>query len=107
VRAPARAPAARPERRRRRRRLQQLRRDLLVDLVAALALTIFVLIVTAGLGVVALLEIPTAGLVIASFVIERRRRRARLVKKRRHADKIDHGGRERGSRAHNQVSTTR
>jgi hypothetical protein len=71
---PARDHATRLERRRRTRRLQQLRRDLLVDLVAALALTIFVLIVTAGLGVVALLEIPVAGLVIGSFLVERRRR---------------------------------
>jgi hypothetical protein len=90
--APHRAPPARPrsrpqarahphahatrlEQRRRRRHLQRLRRDALVDVIAALVLTIFVLIATAGLGVVALLEIPVAGLVIASFVIERRRRK--------------------------------
>jgi hypothetical protein len=46
-------------------------------------------IITAGLGVIALLEIPVAAAVIASFVLQRRR----LVKKPRHARKIDHGRR--------------
>jgi uncharacterized protein YjiS (DUF1127 family) len=71
--APARA--ARLEQRRRRRHLQRLRRDALTDLMVALVVTIFVLIATAGLGVVAILEVPAAALLIASFVIERRRRR--------------------------------
>jgi uncharacterized protein YjiS (DUF1127 family) len=65
---------ARIEQRRRRRHLQQLRRDALVDFIAAFALMIVVLIATAGLGVVALLEIPVALAVIASVVAERRRR---------------------------------
>jgi hypothetical protein len=87
--APAQEHAARLERRRRRRHLQRLRRDLVLDLAAALGLTIAVLIGTAGLGVVALLEIPVAGLVLASFVVERRRRPGRVIKKRRYAGKID------------------
>ncbi len=67
--------AVSPERARRVRHLRALRRDLLVDFVAAFALMLFVFIATAGLGVVALLEIPIAGLVVASFVVEYRRRR--------------------------------
>jgi hypothetical protein len=51
-----------------------LRRDALTDFAVALGLMIVILIVTAGLGVVALLEIPAAALVIASYVAERRRR---------------------------------
>jgi hypothetical protein len=89
ARAPAGDHAARLERRRRRRHLQRLRRDLVADLAAALGLTVAVLVGTAGLGVVALLEIPVAGLVLASFVVERRRRPGRVIKKRRYAGKID------------------
>lgn len=68
---------ASPERARRLRHLRALRRDLLVDVAAAFALMVFVVIATAGLGVVLLLEIPVGVLVVASFVIERRRRRRR------------------------------
>jgi hypothetical protein len=57
------------------RHLRTLRRDLLIDFVAAFVLMVMVLIATAGLGVVLLLEIPLGGLVIGSFVYERRRRR--------------------------------
>ncbi len=56
------------------RHLRALRRDMLVDVVAAFVLMLMILIATAGLGVVALLEIPLGLAVIASFVIERRRR---------------------------------
>ena len=65
------------ERARRLRHLRALRRDLLVDVGAAFALMLFVVIATAGLGVVLLFEIPVGALVVASFVIERRRRRQR------------------------------
>ena len=80
---PARAPGVqRPpsisgERARRMRHLRALRRDLLVDFVAAFVLMLMVLIATAGLGVVLLLEIPLAALVLGSFVLERRLRRRR------------------------------
>jgi hypothetical protein len=47
---------------------------MLTDFVVAFALMIFVLVATAGLGVVVLLEIPVGLAVIASFVLERRRR---------------------------------
>jgi hypothetical protein len=72
-RPPAERSAARLELRRRRRHLQQLRRDLLVDVLAAIALMIFVLVVTAGLGVVALLELPVGAVVVGSYVVGRRR----------------------------------
>lgn len=64
------------ERRQRERHLRLVRRDLLVDCLLALLLTIAMLVITAGLGVIALLEIPAAAAAIASCVIERRRRRA-------------------------------
>ena len=69
--------SARMEQRRRRRHLQQLRRDFAADVIAAFVLTIFLLVMTAGLGVVALLELLAATGLIASVVIERRRRRRR------------------------------
>jgi hypothetical protein len=59
------------------RQLRALRRDVLVDFVAAFVLMVMVLIATAGLGVVLLLEIPLAALVVGSFVFEWRRRRGR------------------------------
>jgi Flp pilus assembly protein TadB len=72
------------ERRRRRRHLQQLRRDLLVDGGLALVLTVLVLSATAGLGVVALLEVPIGAAVLLSFVLERRaRRRSRSTRRYR------------------------
>ena len=69
--------SARAARRRRQRHLRLLRRDLLADLVAAVFLTIVMLSVTAGLGALALAEVPIAGAVIGSFVVERRRRTRR------------------------------
>ncbi len=96
------ARAARIERRRRRRHLQQLRRDLLFDGLAALALMIAIIVVSAGLGVVALLELPAAAIAIGSFVLERRRRRHRGGRRRRrvidmarYADHIDQNRRSR------------
>jgi hypothetical protein len=64
-----------------------------VDGAAALALMIALLIVTAGLGVIALLEVPAAGVVITSFVLERRRRRGSVIKKRHQTRQIEHGRR--------------
>jgi hypothetical protein len=67
------------ERRRRERHLRLLRRDLLIDSVAALVVMAVLLIETAGLGVIALLEIPVGAAVIGSFLAERWwRRRSRL-----------------------------
>jgi hypothetical protein len=77
ARASARTQAPSGERARRLRHLRALRRDLLIDFVAAFVLMVMVLIATAGLGVVLLLEIPLGALVIGSFVFEWRRRRRR------------------------------
>jgi hypothetical protein len=57
------------------RHLRVLRRDLLIDFVAAFVIMVMVLIATAGLGVVLLLELPLGAVVIGSFVFEWRRRR--------------------------------
>ena len=73
------AASARAARRRRQRHLRLLRRDLLGDVVAAVVLTILMLSVTAGLGALALAEIPVAGAVIGSFILERRTRRRRQL----------------------------
>jgi hypothetical protein len=62
-----------PERRRRERHFRRRRRDLIEDVAIAFSLTIVLLSVTAGLGVLALLELPIAGLVAASIIVERRR----------------------------------
>jgi hypothetical protein len=69
------ARARRAERQRRERHLRRLRRDLLEDVAMAIGLMIVILSVTAGLGVVALLEIPVGAAVLASFLVERRIRR--------------------------------
>jgi Flp pilus assembly protein TadB len=81
--APARRPArarANAERRRRQRHFARRRRDLLEDTALALLLTVVLLTVTAGLGVIALLEIPMAIVLIASIVIPRVRRRRQFVR---------------------------
>ena len=65
--------AARRERRRREQHFRRRRRDLLEDFGVAIIVTIVALILTAGLGVLALIEIPVGAAVIASFLIERRR----------------------------------
>lgn len=67
------------ERRRRQRHFRRRRRDLLEDVALALLLTIVLISVTAGLGVLLLLEAPLAAAVIGSFVLERRLRRARAA----------------------------
>jgi hypothetical protein len=60
-----------PERRRRERHYRLRRRDLWIDAGLAVALTIALISITAGLGVLALLELPIAGALIASLVAER------------------------------------
>jgi hypothetical protein len=67
---------ARQESRRRMRLIRRRRLDLLQDAGLALILAIFVLVESAGLGVVALLVAVTALALVASLVIEKRRRRA-------------------------------
>ena len=70
--------AATIERRRRQRHFARRRRDLLEDCVVAAVLAILIVSVTAGLGVVALMEIPLGAALIGSFVAERVIRRRRL-----------------------------
>jgi hypothetical protein len=53
------------------------RRDLLEDGVAGLVVMIFAIVLTPGLGMLALLEIPVALAVIGSVVAERRIRKRR------------------------------
>jgi hypothetical protein len=65
------------ERRRRARHYRLLRRDLVEDLGAGLLLSVLLFLFTAGLGVLALIEIPLVGALIAAGVIDRRRRRQR------------------------------
>jgi Sec-independent protein secretion pathway component TatC len=65
------------ERRRRLVHLRRRRRDLLEDSVAAIVLMIFALIITPGLGVLALIEVPVALALIGSIFAERRFRRRR------------------------------
>ena len=81
VRIPAREPTA-PRRAGASRRVRLIRRrrlDLLQDAVAGLLLAIFVLVMCAGLGVVALLALGAGLILLASLVVERRRRRRALL----------------------------
>jgi Flp pilus assembly protein TadB len=64
------------ERRRQRRLLARRRRDLLEDAVAAIVLTIVAVTLTAGLGVIALIEVPVVLALVISYVRDRRRRRS-------------------------------
>ena len=64
-----------PERRRRERHFRRRRRDLVFDIAFAIALTVGLITVTAGLGVLVLLAIPIALLLAGSLVAERIRRR--------------------------------
>ena len=64
------------ERRRRQRLLARRRRDLLEDCVAAIVLTIVAITLTAGLGVIALMEVPVVLALVVSYVRDRRRRRS-------------------------------
>ncbi|MDQ6836399.1 MAG: hypothetical protein M3016_09455 [Actinomycetota bacterium] len=83
VRAPARRPAsstrASRDRRQRERHFRRRRRDLLEDAAFALLATIILISATAGLGVLALLEIPMVGIVVGSIVAERMIRKRRAV----------------------------
>lgn len=67
------------ERRRRERHFRRRRRDLLEDTGIGLVLTFFLLSTTAGLGVLALIEVLLAAAIIASMFTERavKRRRGR------------------------------
>lgn len=69
--------ATRLERRRRVLHMRRRRRDLLEDLGAGLVLMVFALIVTPGLGMLAIIEFPVALVLIATVVMDRRRRRRR------------------------------
>lgn len=71
--ADAAARAAAAERRRRRRHFARRRRDLVTDATAGLILAIVLILVTAGLGVLALLLVPLVAGLLAATVIERRR----------------------------------
>jgi Flp pilus assembly protein TadB len=63
------------QRRRQQRLLARRRRDLLEDVVAAIVLTIVAITLTAGLGVIALIEVPVVLALVISYVRDRRRRR--------------------------------
>jgi hypothetical protein len=63
------------ERRRRERHYRLRRRDLLEDVGAGLLVTVLLLMLTAGLGVLALLDVALVALLVASGVVERRGRR--------------------------------
>jgi hypothetical protein len=70
------------ERRRRERHFRRRRLDLLQDAGLALVVTIVLISQTAGLGVLALLMVPLAGVLVGSCIAvrarhHRRRRRAR------------------------------
>ena len=66
------------ERRRQQRLLARRRRDLLEDGVAAIVLTIVAIALTAGLGVIALIEVPVVLALVISYVRDRSRRRSGL-----------------------------
>jgi Flp pilus assembly protein TadB len=63
------------ERRRRQRVLARRRRDLLEDGVAAIVLTVVAITLTAGLGVIALIEVPVVLALVISYLRDRRRHR--------------------------------
>jgi predicted lipid-binding transport protein (Tim44 family) len=65
----------RAQRRQRQRHFARRRRDLLEDLGFGLILTVLLGIFTAGLGVIALLEIPLGLALVASVLVPRARRR--------------------------------
>jgi hypothetical protein len=73
---------ARSERRRRERHFARRRRDLLEDTGLALIFTLILISVTAGLGVVVLLEIPLGTALVASVIIPRVRRRRQSARAR-------------------------
>ncbi len=75
------------ERRRRERHFRRRRRDLLEDSGIALALVVGLVSVTAGLGVLALIEVPLAVGLIVSMLAERAVRRRRAPDRRSVAEK--------------------
>jgi len=87
ARAPTGARARNAERRRRERHFRRRRRDLLEDAAIALIVVIVLLSVTAGLGVLALLELPIGGSLVACSIAERRLR-ARRKPRARHGRRI-------------------
>ncbi len=82
--------AAKLELRRRERHFRRRRRDLLEDAGFALVVTITLLTVTAGLGILALIEVPIAAALVTSVLAER------AIKRRRGRDRR---GARRSSRA--------
>lgn len=74
---PSRRPRATADRRRRERHYRLRRRDLVQDLGAGLLVAVLLFMLTAGLGVLALIDFALIGLLIGSGVIGRRRRRRR------------------------------
>jgi hypothetical protein len=78
--------AIRLERRRRVLHFRRRRRDLLEDFGAALALMIFAIIITPGLGMLALLAVPVALVLVGTVIAERR------IRKRRRATREIAGG---------------
>jgi hypothetical protein len=71
--------AVRAQRRRRQQHLRRLRRDLLEDAGLGFLLMVVTLIMTAGLGVIAIIEFPVMAIVIGSFLAERYVRRRRVA----------------------------
>lgn len=69
--APGDAARHRAERRRRERHFRRRRRDLLEDAGMALAVMVALLSMTAGLGIVALIEVPLITVVVGSLFAER------------------------------------
>jgi hypothetical protein len=65
------------ERRRRAQLVRQRRRDLVTDAAIALALTLLAVVLTAGLGVLALIEVPVALALVGTVLMERRTRKRR------------------------------
>ena len=72
---PRRSASPSVERRRRARHYRLRRRDLVEDLGAGLLGAILLLVLTAGLGMLALLDLALVGGLVVSGVIARRRRR--------------------------------
>jgi hypothetical protein len=70
------------ERRRRERHFRRRRRDLLEDTGMALLLAVILVSVTAGLGVLALLEVPVVAALVGSGVAGRVRGRRRARARR-------------------------
>ncbi len=71
------------ERRRRAQHFRRRRRDLLVDATLALILTIVLLSLTAGLGILMLVVVPMAAGLIVHRIIQRRRARREAPRGRR------------------------